>query len=166
VPPHPAGPARRGGGAAVRKVVTMMPIGVPKVPYKTPGENSWQWVDLWNCLYRERIIFIGQTITEDLGNQVRAAPPPLPASLRQLRARRRNLNSLHCISALAVARTRIHTRLGLSHSTATTVSHQRKGIQAAACEASNQAARYSDRLIIRSLSLPPPASPCRHSRVW
>ena len=38
----------------------MMPIGVPRVPYKTPGEGGWQWVDLWNCLYRERIIFVGQ----------------------------------------------------------------------------------------------------------
>lgn len=52
----------------------MMPIGVPRVPYRTPGENSWQWVDLWNCLYRERIIFIGQGINEELGNQVRARP--------------------------------------------------------------------------------------------
>ena len=49
----------------------MMPIGVPRVPYRTPSENSWQWVDIWNCLYRERIIFVGQAITEDLGNQAR-----------------------------------------------------------------------------------------------
>eukprot|EP00241_Pyramimonas_parkeae_P011227 CAMPEP_0114226954 /NCGR_PEP_ID=MMETSP0058-20121206/1521_1 /TAXON_ID=36894 /ORGANISM="Pyramimonas parkeae, CCMP726" /LENGTH=204 /DNA_ID=CAMNT_0001337741 /DNA_START=186 /DNA_END=800 /DNA_ORIENTATION=+ len=48
----------------------MMAIGVPRVPYKTPGENSWQWVDIWNCLYRERIIFIGQNIDEELGNQL------------------------------------------------------------------------------------------------
>ena len=30
----------------------MMPIGVPKVPYRTPGEGGWQWVDIWNCLVR------------------------------------------------------------------------------------------------------------------
>lgn len=54
----------------MRQRVTMMPIGVPRVPYKTPGENSWQWVDIWNCLYRERIIFIGQNIDEELGNQL------------------------------------------------------------------------------------------------
>jgi hypothetical protein len=48
----------------------MMPIGVPRVPYKTPNENSWQWVDIWNCLYRERIVWIGQTIDEELGNQL------------------------------------------------------------------------------------------------
>jgi ATP-dependent Clp protease protease subunit len=62
--------ARVAGAAPVRKTVTMMPIGVPRVPYKTPGENSWQWVDIWNCLYRERIIFIGQQIDEELGNQL------------------------------------------------------------------------------------------------
>ena len=48
----------------------MMPIGVPRVPYKTPNENSWQWVDIWNCLYRERIIWVGQVIDEELGNQL------------------------------------------------------------------------------------------------
>jgi len=55
------------GGRATK---TMMPIGVPRVPYKTPNENMWQWVDIWNCLYRERIIWIGQTIDEELGNQL------------------------------------------------------------------------------------------------
>lgn len=28
----------------------MMPIGTPRVPYRTPGEGTWQWVDLWNAL--------------------------------------------------------------------------------------------------------------------
>ena len=28
----------------------MMPIGVPRVPYRTPREGGWQWVDIWNCL--------------------------------------------------------------------------------------------------------------------
>lgn len=48
----------------------MMPIGVPKVPYRTPRENSWQWVDIWNCLYRERIIFVGKPVDDELGNQL------------------------------------------------------------------------------------------------
>eukprot|EP00850_Spirogloea_muscicola_P010254 SM000059S18731 [mRNA] locus=s59:703101:706408:- [translate_table: standard] len=51
-------------------VVTMMPIGTPKVPYRTPGEGGWQWVDIWN--YRERIIFIGQYMDEEFSNQVLA----------------------------------------------------------------------------------------------
>ena len=28
----------------------MMPIGTPRVPYRNPGEGTWQWVDLWNAL--------------------------------------------------------------------------------------------------------------------
>lgn len=51
----------------------MMPIGVPRVPYRSPKEGSWQWVDIWNCLYRERIIFLSKPVDEELGNQVRAA---------------------------------------------------------------------------------------------
>ncbi|KAL2614247.1 hypothetical protein R1flu_025939 [Riccia fluitans] len=57
---------------ACRAQVTMMPIGTPKVPYRTPQEGGWQWVDIWNVLYRERIIFIGQYIDEEFGNQVLA----------------------------------------------------------------------------------------------
>ncbi|XP_021735999.1 ATP-dependent Clp protease proteolytic subunit-related protein 2, chloroplastic-like isoform X1 [Chenopodium quinoa] len=52
--------------------VNMMPIGTPRVPYRTPGEGSWQWVDLWNALYRERVIFIGQHIDEEFSNQILA----------------------------------------------------------------------------------------------
>jgi len=63
--------ATRAAGRAGKKITaTMMPIGVPRVPYKTPNESMWQWVDIWNCLYRERIIWIGQTIDEELGNQL------------------------------------------------------------------------------------------------
>mmetsp|Transcript_9392 Transcript_9392/g.34451 ORF Transcript_9392/g.34451 Transcript_9392/m.34451 type:complete len:254 (+) Transcript_9392:178-939(+) len=51
-----------------RRVVTMMPVGVPKVPVRKRGENVWQWTDLYNCLYQDRIIFVGQGIDEELGN--------------------------------------------------------------------------------------------------
>jgi hypothetical protein len=37
----------------------MMPIGVPKVAYRVPGSGSADWVDIYNRLYRERIIFLG-----------------------------------------------------------------------------------------------------------
>ncbi|KAK9276937.1 hypothetical protein L1049_006475 [Liquidambar formosana] len=50
----------------------MMPIGTPRVPYRTPGEGTWQWVDLWNALYRERVIFIGEEINEEFSNQILA----------------------------------------------------------------------------------------------
>ncbi len=61
---------RAGFGSVGRRLVTKMPVAVPRVPYRTPQEGNWQWVDLWNCLYRERIIFVGQGITEELGNQL------------------------------------------------------------------------------------------------
>ena len=48
----------------------MMPIGVPRVPYRTPREGGWQWVDIWNCLYRERIIFLSKAVDDELGNQL------------------------------------------------------------------------------------------------
>ncbi|OMO80927.1 ClpP [Corchorus olitorius] len=50
----------------------MMPIGTPRVPYRVPGEGTWQWLDLWNALYRERIIFLGQHIDEEFSNQILA----------------------------------------------------------------------------------------------
>ncbi|CAL5429767.1 unnamed protein product [Camellia sinensis] len=55
-----------------RARIGMIPIGTPRVPYRTPGEGTWQWVDLWNALYRERIIFIGQHIGEEFSNQILA----------------------------------------------------------------------------------------------
>lgn len=48
----------------------MMPIGVPKVAYRVPGSASADWVDIYNRLYRERIIFLGQEIDDDYANQI------------------------------------------------------------------------------------------------
>nr|QPB14729.1 clp protease proteolytic subunit [Datura stramonium]QPB14812.1 clp protease proteolytic subunit [Datura stramonium] len=47
-----------------------MPIGVPKVPFRTPGEEESSWVDIYNRLYRERLLFLGQGITSELSNQL------------------------------------------------------------------------------------------------
>lgn len=47
-----------------------MPIGVPKVPYQMPGDTYTQWIDIYNRLYRERIIFIGREIDDELANEV------------------------------------------------------------------------------------------------
>ncbi|CAH9132096.1 unnamed protein product [Cuscuta epithymum] len=55
-----------------RGQLSMMPVGTPQVLYRNPVEGSWQWVDLWNALYRERIIFIGQEIDEEFSNQLLA----------------------------------------------------------------------------------------------
>jgi ATP-dependent Clp protease, protease subunit len=48
----------------------MMPIGVPRVPYRMPRSNLWTWVDIWNCLYRERIVFLSKAVDDELGNQL------------------------------------------------------------------------------------------------
>lgn len=50
--------------------MTMMPIGVPKVVYKMPGQRGGEWVDIFNRLTRERIIFIGSEIDDELANQI------------------------------------------------------------------------------------------------
>lgn len=44
--------------------MTMMPIGVPKVAYRVPGAQQADWVDIYNRLYRERIIFLAQEVRE------------------------------------------------------------------------------------------------------
>nr|WCI19041.1 clp protease proteolytic subunit [Myriophyllum aquaticum] len=47
-----------------------MPIGVPKVPFRIPGEEDATWVDIYNRLYRERLLFLGQEIDSELSNQL------------------------------------------------------------------------------------------------
>ena len=51
-----------------RQSVVMMPIGVPKVAYRVPGAPSADWIDIYNRLYRERIIFLSQDIDDDFAN--------------------------------------------------------------------------------------------------
>nr|UML39844.1 clp protease proteolytic subunit [Quercus wutaishanica] len=46
-----------------------MPIGVPKVPFRSPGEEDASWVDI-NRLYRARLLFLGQEVDSDLSNQI------------------------------------------------------------------------------------------------
>ncbi|KAK9660126.1 hypothetical protein RND81_O306200 [Saponaria officinalis] len=52
-----------------------MPIGVPKVPFRSPGEEDASWVDgcnliLINRLYRERLLFLGQEVDSEISNQL------------------------------------------------------------------------------------------------
>jgi ATP-dependent Clp protease, protease subunit len=47
-----------------------MPIGVPKVAYRLPGASSPEWIDLYNRLYRERTIFMGQDVNDEISNQI------------------------------------------------------------------------------------------------
>ncbi|XP_034711078.1 ATP-dependent Clp protease proteolytic subunit-related protein 2, chloroplastic [Vitis riparia] len=69
---HKSVQSRTSDSKSTRARVRMMPIGTPRVPYRTPGEGTWQWVDLWNALYRERVIYIGQHIDEEFSNQLLA----------------------------------------------------------------------------------------------
>ncbi|MEQ8976261.1 MAG: ATP-dependent Clp protease proteolytic subunit [Coleofasciculus sp. C1-SOL-03] len=47
-----------------------MPIGVPKVPYQLPGSPYSDWIDIYNRLYRERIIFLGKEVDDEITNQI------------------------------------------------------------------------------------------------
>nr|AYJ22340.1 Clp protease proteolytic subunit [Avrainvillea sp. HV04061] len=47
-----------------------MPIGIPKVSFRLPGEPSAQWIDIYNRLYRERILFLCQDLDDELANQL------------------------------------------------------------------------------------------------
>nr|YP_010419234.1 clp protease proteolytic subunit [Gyrotaenia myriocarpa]USG52597.1 clp protease proteolytic subunit [Gyrotaenia myriocarpa] len=47
-----------------------MPIGVPKVPFRNPGDEDASWVDVLNRLYRERFLFLGQEVDAEISNQL------------------------------------------------------------------------------------------------
>jgi ATP-dependent Clp protease, protease subunit len=53
-----------------KKVVLIMPIGVPRVPYQLPGQPYSDWVNIYDRLYRERIIFLGRGVNDALANQI------------------------------------------------------------------------------------------------
>lgn len=47
-----------------------MPIGVPSVPYRLPGSPYERWIDIYTRLSQERIIFLGQEVTDGLANRI------------------------------------------------------------------------------------------------
>jgi ATP-dependent Clp protease protease subunit len=47
-----------------------MPIGVPQVPYRMPGGQYEQWISIYNRLALERILFLGQEVTDGLANSL------------------------------------------------------------------------------------------------
>lgn len=56
--------------AALRVASTCMAGGVPKVPYKAPGAQNHEFIDIFNRLYRERIIYVGQDMDDESANQI------------------------------------------------------------------------------------------------
>ena len=47
-----------------------MPIGVPSVPYRLPGSPYERWIDIYTRLGVERILFLGQEVTDSLANRI------------------------------------------------------------------------------------------------
>lgn len=47
-----------------------MPVGVPKVGYRLGEDQPADWIDLYNCLFRERLLFCCQDLNEELANQL------------------------------------------------------------------------------------------------
>nr|QHN53675.1 clp protease proteolytic subunit [Pipturus arborescens] len=47
-----------------------MPVGVPQVPFRNPGDEDAAWVDVLNRLYRERFLFLGQEVDDEISNQL------------------------------------------------------------------------------------------------
>nr|YP_009671062.1 ATP-dependent Clp protease proteolytic subunit [Passiflora tetrandra]QCX30330.1 ATP-dependent Clp protease proteolytic subunit [Passiflora tetrandra] len=47
-----------------------MPLGVPKVPFHLPGDDDENWVDLYNRLYKKRMLFLTQEVNSEVANQL------------------------------------------------------------------------------------------------
>ena len=47
-----------------------MPIGVPRVPYRFPGEPYTQWINIYERLSLERIIFLSGEVTDGMANSI------------------------------------------------------------------------------------------------
>uniref|UniRef100_UPI0030E49067 clp protease proteolytic subunit n=1 Tax=Ceratocephala orthoceras TaxID=286838 RepID=UPI0030E49067 len=47
-----------------------MPIGVPRVCFRLPGDEEETWIDIYNRLYRQRIFFVGKRIDSMLAGQI------------------------------------------------------------------------------------------------
>jgi ATP-dependent Clp protease protease subunit len=46
-----------------------MSTNLPQVPYHFPGEPFPQWIDIYNGLYGERIIFLNKEFNDEIANQ-------------------------------------------------------------------------------------------------
>jgi len=55
---------------AVKRMPISMPTNTPMVPYKAPGTDYYQFVDLDSRMYRERTMFISRFIDEEAANSI------------------------------------------------------------------------------------------------
>eukprot|EP00170_Pyropia_yezoensis_P006192 contig_25184_g6211 len=69
--PHGGVVPLRSSPSACRSRLTppTMAGGVPKVPYKAPGQQTYEFIDVFNRLYRERIVYINQDMDDETANQ-------------------------------------------------------------------------------------------------
>jgi len=61
---------KRGARAYNKNAMVMMPQGTPMVPWKPPGADYAQFIDIYSRLYRDRILFLGNFIDEDAANNI------------------------------------------------------------------------------------------------
>jgi ATP-dependent Clp protease, protease subunit len=47
-----------------------MPIGVPSVPYRLPGSPYEQWINIYERLFLERIIFLSEEVDDSIANAI------------------------------------------------------------------------------------------------
>jgi ATP-dependent Clp protease protease subunit len=47
-----------------------MPIGVPSVAYRMPGSPYEQWINIYERLFRERIIFLSEEVNDNIANAI------------------------------------------------------------------------------------------------
>jgi len=65
-----AGAADLRGAQPALSALRMGGGNVPRVPYKAPGEQGYQFMDIWSRLQRERIMYIGQDLDDEFANQM------------------------------------------------------------------------------------------------
>ncbi|MFB2923331.1 ATP-dependent Clp protease proteolytic subunit [Aerosakkonema funiforme] len=47
-----------------------MPIGIPRVPYRFPGEPFTQWINIYERLALERIVFLSGEVSDGMANAI------------------------------------------------------------------------------------------------
>ena len=47
-----------------------MPVGVPYVEYLLPGNPEPEWINMYNALYRERMLFLCQELEDTISNEL------------------------------------------------------------------------------------------------
>lgn len=54
----------------VKRDILKMPTDTPMVPYKAPGSDYAQFIDIYSRMFRDRIMFIGKYIDENEANNI------------------------------------------------------------------------------------------------